>query len=368
MKKAFLIILLIFVMLSPTTVEGQKTGGGLSGYSLVLDAHYGFVIAHHPEIWRLTSGYFPSWEFTVLKQTNGKRVWHYLYNYPEIGLTFRFSSFGGSSYLGKNYSLIPYVNFPFAKHEHFQFGFKVGLGVGYMTKKFDRLENYKNITIGSHFNAAILFALTVKSRLTERLSVNAGLSMFHLSNGSIKIPNYGLNIPTVFCGLTFKINNDTLQFKKPAFVPKKKGKVDFRMMFWAATKQMSHNREDRFMVYVLTGDLSVYYNNSNRILTGYDIINDGSTRCSLESGGMTSEGDVNFTKYGINLAHEWVLDKLSISLALGVYVHNPDESDGIIYDKIGVYYSFAPFLVIGTTLNAQYGKADYLSVGIGINL
>ncbi len=368
MKNPLLIILLSFVLLTADVIGGEHPGGTLATCSVAMGVHYGFVIAHHPEIWRLTNGYFPSLEASIIKQTRGKRVWHYLYNYPEIGLTYRYTAFGGSHYLGKSHSLIPFVAFPFIRHQHFKFGFKVGLGAGYLTKKFDRLENFRNVTIGSHFNAAILFELNFKSKITNRLSVNGGLSMFHLSNGSIKTPNYGLNVPTVFCGLVYKLVADTVRYEKPDFIPRKKGKVNFRMMFWAATKQINHYLGDRFMVYVLTGDLSVYYNNRNRILAGYDIVNNGSTIYVLTSGVTPPKNDVNLIKYGVNIGHEWVLDKLSIYLALGVYLHNPDDSDNIIYDKIGVYYAFAPFLVVGTTLNAQYGKADYLSLGIGINL
>jgi hypothetical protein len=362
------LLLLCLLLVSVNVNGGGKGTSVLSSYSLGADVHYGFVIAHHPEMWALTDGYFPSYEFSLFKQTNGKRAWQYLYRYPQIGIAYQFSNFGGSKYLGQAHSLVPFIVFPIIKHEKFQLGFKVGLGIGYLTKKFDRLENYKNLAIGSHLNASISFELKCRFKINERLFLNAGLSMSHLSNGTVKTPNYGMNIPGVFGGLTFKLNNENVDYQIPDSIPDNKWKKNFRMMFWGASKQVDENWNDQFMVYVLTADFSQFYCNVNRYLIGLDIIYDESVKYVLFREAEEVAQSKETIKVGLNLGHEFVLEQLSLYVALGVYVHNIDPSNGKIYDKIGINYAITPNLLVGVSLKAHYAQADYLSVGIGFNL
>ncbi len=361
-----LLLCLVFVSINVSGVEkGRRT---FSNYSIGVDVHYGYLIAHHPEMWALTDGYFPSYEFSILKQTNGKLAWQYLYRYPQIGIAYRFSNFGGSEYLGRGHSLIPFIIFPIIKHEKFQLGFKAGLGIGYLTKKFDRLTNYKNLAIGSHLNASISFELKCRFKLSERINFNAGLSMAHISNGTIKTPNYGLNIPAIFGGLTFKLNSEPVNYLIPDSIPNNKWKRNIRMMFWIASKQTDQNWENQYKVYVLTADFSQFYCNSNRYLIGMDMTYDESVKYVLIRKGEEISENKETIKVGLNIGHEFVLENLSLYFAIGMYVHNIDNTTGNIYDKIGVNYAITRNLMVGVALKAHYAQADYLSVGIGFNL
>jgi len=359
----------IYLFCVSTNVNaGEKGRSILSNYSFGADVHYGYVIAHHPEMWALTDGYFPSYEFSLLKQTNGKRAWQYLYRYPQIGISYRISNFGVSNYLGREHSLVPFIIFPIVKNKKFQLGFKTGLGVGYLSKKFDRLENYKNLAIGSHFNASISFELKCRFKLGERVFLNAGISMAHLSNGTVKTPNYGLNIPAIFGGLTFKLNKEPVKYLVPDLIPNNKWKKNFRMMFWAASKQIDQNWDKQYKVFVATADFSQYYCNSNCYLIGLDLIYDESVKYALEQEGEEVENNKETIKMGLNIGHEFMLDKLSLYFALGYYVYSIDTTKGKVYDKIGVNYAITRNLMIGVALSAHYAQADYLSVGIGLNL
>ena len=365
--KGWTLLVLGVILLASDAFSEEKSGRAFSTYSLAADVHYGFLIPHHSEMWGLTDGYFPSYELSIIKQTNGTRSWQYLYHYPQIGLACRYSDFGGSGYLGKSYSLVSFIVFSIVKHEKFQLGFKAGLGLGYMTKKFHRLGNYKNLVIGSYLNAAISFELKSKIRLSDRLFFDAGLSMMHVSNGTIKTPNFGLNIPAVFGGITYKLGSGPVQYFISDSIPDKKGKKNFRLMFWGATKQVERNWSDQFLVFVLTGDYSNYYNNRSRYLIGFDMIYDESVKYVLNRERTEISDNKETVKIGINVGHEVVLEKLSLYIALGVYVHTIDKTNGAIYDKIGVNYAITRHLILGVVLKAHYAQADYLCAGLGLN-
>ncbi|NCU31909.1 MAG: hypothetical protein EOM23_02990, partial [Candidatus Moranbacteria bacterium] len=177
--------------------------------------HSSFIIPHHTEMWVLTGGFFPSYELTLIRQTLGKDSYMYLRRYPRIGLTYRYSDFGGSKYLGVSHAFMPFVNLHVLQINRLQLDFMVALGVGYVTKKYHPTANYKNRAIGSNLNASVNFQLQARWPLTKITEFSSGISMQHISNGTFNTPNYGLNIPGFFAGLTFKLNNKEIIYQKP---------------------------------------------------------------------------------------------------------------------------------------------------------
>lgn len=342
-----------------------------SFYSLLYlegKAHYGFLIPHHPEIWMLTSGYFPTYEISLVKQTIGRKCSSYYRNYPMIGISYWYSELGGSEYLGQVNAVIPFIDLPLLKKEKTVLDFKVGLGVGHLSKKFDRLNNYQNQAIGSYLNAAVNFQLRLRLQMSPRTHFNAGISFLHLSNGTIKTPNYGLNIPNAFAGLSVKLNKKPVNYLVPEVLVENKGKINFRLMGSMATKQENKQWNKDFLVYVVNVLVSGYYNNSNRILFGVDGIYDESSQALIELEGDTLTRISEYGKYGLCVGHEWVFSRIAFNMCIGYYLYNPDESNSEFYDKMGLNFFITRNILIGLTLEAHYAKADFLSVGLGINL
>ncbi|MBC8462435.1 MAG: acyloxyacyl hydrolase, partial [Deltaproteobacteria bacterium] len=164
--------------------------------------HYGFLYAHHLEL-ELFNAHFPAFEISIQKQTYGKHKWERAFAYPIIGFTCWYSGLGNSPYLGQAIGLMPFINFPLYRHKDFFIGFRFALGAGILTKKFDRLENYKNTAIGTHLNAAVNLMFEARYRINTWLTASAGISLQHFSNGSLQMPNYGLNAPTINNGLAY---------------------------------------------------------------------------------------------------------------------------------------------------------------------
>ncbi|MCX6283521.1 MAG: acyloxyacyl hydrolase, partial [Bacteroidetes bacterium] len=154
--------------------------------NIIIEAkiHYGFLYAQHLEL-ELFNAHFPAFEFSIEKLTYGRQRWERAFNYPIIGMTFFYSPLGSNPILGSSLALMPFVNFPLFKSKAFTFGFRFALGLGYLTKKFDRINNYKDIAIGSHLNAAINLMLEARYQLSEYFTLTAGVCLQHFSNGSL---------------------------------------------------------------------------------------------------------------------------------------------------------------------------------------
>ena len=331
-------------------------------------AHYGFLIAHHPEMWTLTSGYFPSYEISLVKQTVGQTCGSYYRNYPMAGVSYWYSELSKSDYLGQVNAVVPFIDLPLLKTQKSVLDFKIGLGVGHLSKKFHRLENYQNQAIGSYYNAAVNFQIRLRLQMSQRTFFNTGISFLHLSNGTIKTPNYGLNIPNAFAGFTVKLNKKPVNYQVPEVLVKNKGKINFRLMGSMGTKQENKQWDDDYLVYVVNAMISGYYSNTNRILLGIDGIYDESSRAYNELQGDTLKMLSQLTKYGLSVGHEWVFSKIAFNFCMGYYLYNPDTSNTEFYDKMGFNFFITRNVLIGLILEAHYAKADFLSVGLGIIL
>lgn len=329
--------------------------------------HQAIIIPHHQEMWRLTDGFFPSYEFSLIRQTVGKNSSMYLRNNPRIGISYRYSNFGGSRHLGAAHSVMPFINLELLRTSRMLFDFRVALGVGYLTHKHHRTHNYKNRAISSHLNASVNFQLQAKWPLSDVTDFTAGLSMLHLSNGTTKTPNYGLNIPGVFAGFYFKMNREPINFLEPDTLILNKGKTNFRLFAAAGLKEVIDHLEEKFRVY--TGEMAVthYYNNTNRFLVGVDITWDESSIPALESQGDTTRNAKELSKIGIVAGHEWVFSKLTMTFSLGHYLHNENRADKSLYNKIGLSYFLTRNIYTGITLKSHYAKADFLVIGAGLN-
>lgn len=142
----------------------------LWGSNLLLEGrvNYGFMINHHLEM-KIFNAHFPSFEINLGKETYGRERWQALYGYPFIGISYWYSQMGNSTFLGSANAVFPYVNYPLIRNTKHELNFRVGLGLAYLTKRFDRLENYKYIAIGSHVNAAINLQAEYRWRFDPRM-------------------------------------------------------------------------------------------------------------------------------------------------------------------------------------------------------
>lgn len=302
-----------------------------------------------------------------MHQTDGKKPYQYYRRYPQIRLTYLYSDFGGSEQLGVLNAILPNIHLPLISTKKFTFSFGMGLGLAHLSKKFDRINNYQNLAIGSNYNAAIKFETLFQFKIKTQLRFNAGFSMIHISNGTIKSPNYGLNFPAIFAGFAWKILPGEIKYFKPEKEITKRGKINVRLLGSVATKQIINVWDEHFAIFATSLTVSRFYNNTNKMLLGFDAIYDESTRYLLEKDEMPADEWIDITKIGINIGHEWTFSKLSVFMNMGYYVHNNNETNAVLYNKLGVNYNVLKFAYVGINLQTHWAKADFLSVGLGLN-
>ena len=370
---AFCVLLLLAVPVSAQKGFHHK----LLSNSLVLEGrvYYGWTLDHHIEITPYKRHY-PSYEISLLKATYGHTRWEYMYNYPMIGISYWYSELGRTKPLGSAHAIFPYINFPLLSRQGFNIYFRLGVGLGYLTQKYERYDNYENLAIGSHINGAVNLLFEARWRLGKRFMAAIGLSWMHFSNGSIKQPNYGLNIPGATLAMAYRLSRENRYEKRkllPELYPfefdnKKYLNIDLNAGFGIKDLQATLGTGNQFIVVAFAGNVLWPVSYKSRLGCGFDISYDGSDEKILEFEGNEPEHRISVVKTGITGGYELAFSKMAIMLNLGINLTGADKSDGYVYEKLALRYNITKKLFGSLTLKALYGRADFLTLGVGYRI
>jgi len=332
--------------------------------------HYGFLYAHHLELEQFNA-HFPALELSISQHTFGKLRWERAFNYPIIGLSLFYCSLGNDPALGQSVALMPFINFPLYRDESFTFGFRFALGVGYLTKRFDRLENYKNLAIGSHLNAAVNLMFEARYRISYFLSLTGGVSLQHYSNGSLKLPNYGINAPLINIGIAYRPVKENRMIGDRFYPPVEpfevipRRSIEFNLGAAIGFKDMSAVYGENYMVSHIYENTFVQVSRKSKVGLGLDLSYDPSQIKILEINGDSVENKLSILRPGINAAYELMMSRLGIILNLGFYLGGKEKSNGPLYEKIAIQYNFAKNFFAQVFLKVHWGRADYIGWGAG---
>ncbi len=365
--RSILLLLAVVMQMQAATAQHRFQAANLLFEPRV---SYGFLVAHHVEM-EIYNSHFPSFEFSLAQATYGKRQWESLYNYPVTGISYWNAWLGNSRDMGQAHAVFPFISFPLAKTGKNELNFRLGAGMAYLTKHFDRLNNYKYNAIGSHLNAAVNLMMEYRWKPLHHLQLSAGVQLMHFSNGSTKTPNFGLNIPAVSAGAAFRLNkeNDPIRRRiRPSLTMYEfdgKEFIEMKLGTTFAFKESGDTDGTRYQVYAgfLSAMKSLDY--KNKVGLCFDLSWDGSDALLVARTNHEPYPARQLTKPGLSAAYELVLDRTSFAFNLGFYLGGKDKSEGMSYYKIGIHYLINKNLFANLTLKTHFARADFVGIGLG---
>ncbi len=324
---------------------------------------YGFLVRHHLDMGLYTQTHFPAFEMSVVQQTNGRRKWHHLHHFPDQGLSIFYSGLGNSEILGSVTAIVPWIRIPVLTSQRAGMHFRIGTGLGYFNKKFDPVDNYKNLAIGSHLNACIYLGTEFRFKIGERFGIFAGLGWTHFSNGSIKAPNYGINMPNVNAGISFRTGKiiSKHQLISDSLQPRHSG---LNLSLSHGVKQILPLNGPLYHVVAATVSYGMPIQQNGMLSFNLDLTNDQSDKSLLERKGIQADDAFGLLKTGVSAGIASRFGRTSLSFTLGTYLAGKEKSDGDLYDRIGLDVLINNRLSALVYLKTHYAKADFIGWGI----
>ncbi len=335
----------------------------IENLSIRLDGHYGFVLPEYSNFNLLINKPSSGFEFSLEKKTTGKTFWEQIYKYPEFGLSFFFITLGNKDVLGNEFALYPYVKTFLIRKKRFQISNQFGLGVGYATKRFDLETNYQQIAIGSKLNVHFNYKLSTQFKLSNRFTMNAGISFSHFSNANMSEPNLGINIVTGFTGLNYALHN-LKEFTSHELV-QHQTKHEFALIYAAGGKHTRALQSNVYFTSSLSAEYKYHWKRKFHFGGGLDLFYDSSTKIEMGPDNPDYKSIYDF-RTGIHLSQEIVYDRFSFILQEGFYIGLVDRVDkSIMYNRAILRWKLNDRFLISASMKSHLHILDYPELGFG---
>lgn len=322
----------------------------------------GFLYSHTADARNLES-HVQGFEISYSQLNNYNKSWNKYYKDASVNYNFFYMNLGNPKLTGSIYALCTNFQFNIKGNSKSHLALRFGTGLGYITQKFDFYKNRKNMAIGSNINGCIQLGLYIQHKLSSKIDMRAGLGVTHFSNGSMRVPNLGVNMPSLFIGLQtrYKYRN-TL----PDTTSKISKQAKHTVLFNYAFKEKFTAKPRVFNIY------NIGYRMTNKISPvrdwywGGDIVWDATHPYTHDLKNPNPRVAIdNSTEAGILVGHQYNIGQLSFLTDIGIYILNPYQTKYFTYQRLGFRYRFNKKWFANGTLKVHFGTADYFEWGIG---
>lgn len=327
----------------------------------------GFLMAHRKTIHHLVKDRNNAFELEISTQDVSDNTWSKIYRHPSRGFSFMYHNFGYEEVLGSSITLFRFTKFPIYQSERFGFlDFRLGNGISYITKKYDKHQNKKNIAIGSHLNGFVNLQFSWSKRI-DKFFLGAGVDFSHASNAKLKTPNLGLNTLTGFVTAGIDLEPRKV-YEGKKYIPDSTEyirdfhKWQFHVIVGIKQNLPDHLEARNFGVFALQG---LYKKKLGRVWDaefGIDLAYSEANRWFFEINPVPAYEALLAGAYtGLALS----VYRAQVFFGLGVYGLNLINPEGWIYNRAGVRFNTNEKWNLMVAIKAHVGIADYLEWGVG---
>lgn len=358
------LIAYILFLLLPISSYGQFRGEG--NRHLSVDYMSGFVMQHKKQISHLITEHPIGFRVVYNRKSTGAAQWEQRYNYPDVGLSFIYIDYRNEK-LGKSLALIPHYNIYLTKNReaNSQWKYQIGLGIGYNTEKYDRVENNRNNVLGTDINFGIALQIQNQLALSEKWHLVNSISLTHFSNGSIKKPNSGINTISFNTGVSYIVN-----YKNREFIVSEDSPIYKKGLGYTATLSFGMHEATKirsgsepFFVVSFLADKKL--NHKSKLGVAVEWFYSRSLKSDVIYDNRLNGERPDFNRIGLALSHELVLGRFSVMSQAGYYVYDPYEPFASIYLRAGLRRYFGDNLFSSLCVKSHAAKAEAAEFALG---
>lgn len=332
-------------------------------------AHYGFIMAHNPNMNYLIKSHIGAGEISLSLQTTGEKKWERVYKNPEKGLGFYMADLGNPTHLGQAIGIFPFVNFPLNPGRKFKLFARAGNGLGLITKPFERTTNHKNNINGSYFNEFAYIRIYAAFRASKKIQMQTGVGLTHLSNGNWAVPNLGINIVTANLGLRFQKSaspKTPLQITPDTTLKNINRKVFVTTNVLVGLNETNYRNGKKYGTFAFTLAAWKTVSHKSRYCIGHDLFYYMANIAKAEEKGtFDTSNKLNNLQGGLRLGYEITVGKIALPIEMGAYYFTKTTINGSFYHRFGVRFYMNEHLILNYTLKTHWFTAENIEFGAG---
>ena len=367
-KSVFFLFLVAFSLSKITAQASIEDSTGKYPKFISITPNYGSVWKHRKYLDTLLPNANPRGiEINIGWQTNGKKPWQQVHNYPRWGFQLMFYNLNSASIYGNALFITPHIDLFLLKSKKHEIYVKIGTGIAFFSKHYNENSNPKNTLVSLPVSASGMFSLSYRYNFSPKWSVLLAGNFNHASNGSMRQPNLGINIPALGLGIHYTFNPERMIFTKMELPEVKKDfRINANLSF--ATKQSASEplTDVNYMAYTLTTYASKRFTRKSIVVAGIDGCLDKSINYELRTDKEYIANKYPIYRFAVTAGYEFVLtEKTHVMLQNAFYIYDPYKLDVPIYQRYGFKYLLFDHLYLGYYLKTHLGKADFWEFAIG---
>jgi hypothetical protein len=362
------ILSLTMVGLSPAVSAGNDTLHIKNPRVIGIKSHYGFILPHSESIREISNSKPRGFQVDYARHLNTQWVWDYFGTYPRVGVSFAYFNYDNPEILGNSYTLKTYFE-PYITYRYrINPTFRIGLGISYLDNVYNPVNNPHNLFYSSPISFFVLTNMGLNYQVNDFFDMTVSANFSHISNGSIKKPNKGINVPSLSMGLEYKLDKVNLEKRS-----RQLSKHDIHGKLWKISAGLYTSIKEidtygkKYHIYGIELTSGLIVNRVSAFNVGIDVSHDRSLR---EKNKMDVDGSANFSPTILSgiLSHELLMGRLIFDQTIGWYINKPSVNSLPYYQKIGIGYRIDRSLSMGLSLKAHRIAADYISLKMGMKL
>jgi hypothetical protein len=200
-------------------------------------------------------------------------------------------------------------------------------------------------------------------RLTPKFDSQIGLSFDHYSNANSADPNLGLNLITLFAGMTYRVGETTAKTK--SVLSKHVRKNNFEIVQSIGGKQTRALSGQFFLTSSLSGGINREFFRGFNLGLGADVFYDQAMKTLIEANEEVFKPSNNF-QTGIHLSQEFKYNRFSLILQEGIYLGMVNKGlKKTMYNRGIVQFQFSKHFLVRAAMKSHLHILDFPEVGIG---
>ena len=355
-------ILFILVLSSSAKPVYCQENSRLS--SIQANYKYGFLVTHRDEIPNSIRNRNPQGlDMLWSAETSGTKAWHHFWNFPRYGFSLGYFDLDQKQTLGEVvYATIFFEKEIIKTRSRHQLNYRIAPGLSYSNVVYDSESNPDNILISEEINFIMEGSLVYRYQLSEHWHLNAGIYLTHYSNGAVKFPNIGVNIPSLSLGLSYNFEGNEDDVNRPLNPFQFVKSNDWQAIASVSWKSAGEEYEDLDFAYTLSLQRVWHSRPKYSWVAGLDLM------FNSTAGKILDNEDANPYRAGILGGVQFELGKLAFVIQAGAYVYRPEKDwDEPIYTRWGFKRQLHKNLFASLMIKTHYARADLIEAGIGYN-
>jgi len=342
----------------------QDSVNSNSFLSTGLRAHYAYLWLHTKDMKPIGNSFPWGLQMEFNWHLAGEKVWNQCNCYPRTGFFISYFDFSNPQVLGSSWSAVYYLEPWFTVRHKINFSLRGAAGLSYLNRPYHEVSNPYNIAYSMFLGGFLAIHLGANYRLNDYWNLSATANINHISNGGIKEPNKGINLPSATFSADYSIKPQKFPVRKRTTFQKdtlRKYKME-TTIHWAG-KIILHGEKKRYFVYGSGMKAVRKVGKMNALCVGAEWHWDFALKEKLRREGVENADN---HRAGILFGHEFLMGRFSFSQMLGAYVYDPHRYNDAVYQRYGISYLIRDKFLVGMNLKAHRHVADFMDFRTGM--